>query len=106
MTTKLHTRPNANSATLVHTEWRGIDIEISYISERFAGMDHVEIRSNESVPLPVTETGYRSLFISPECLEESGGPKAYVLGWLDQEGQSAAWKRVEANSQQLSLFDM
>jgi len=93
-----------DSAVVAHVEWRGIALEIGYISKRFGGMDHVEVRSAESVPLPITETGYRSLFISSERLEEYDGPKTYVLAWLDHEAQSAVWKRHEADRRQLSLF--
>lgn len=89
---------------VIHAEWRGIALEIGYVSKRFGGMDHIEVRSAESVPLPITETGYRSLFISPECLEEYDGPQAYALAWLDHEAQSAVWKRHEADRRQLSLF--
>jgi hypothetical protein len=91
-------------APVIHAEWRGIALEIGYIAKRFAGMDHIEVRSAESVPLPITATGYRSLFILPEHLEEHGDPETYVLAWLDHEATSAAWKRYEAEDRQLSLF--
>lgn len=93
-----------DSAAIAHVEWRGIALKIGYIAKRFAGMDHVEVRSAERVPLPITETGYRSLFILPERLKEHGDPETYVLAWLDHEAQSAAWKRYEADRKQLRLF--
>ena len=92
------------SSMVAHAEWRGIALKIGYIPKRFPGMDHIEVRSAESVPLPITETGYRSLFILPERLEEYGDPATYVLAWLDHEAQSAAWKRYEADRKQLGLF--
>jgi hypothetical protein len=54
--------------------------------------------------LPITETGYKSLFILPEYIAEKGDAKDYVLAWLNHEAQSEAWKRSQSAARQLSLF--
>ena len=68
------------------------------------GTDHIEVESMDLVPLPISETGYKSHFIAPERIAEIGTACEYVLTWLDHESQSGAWKRSEAGARQLSLF--
>jgi hypothetical protein len=54
--------------------------------------------------LPITGTGYRSLFVSTLRVQEAGGPVSLVERWLDTEAGSAAWKSGEERKRQLSLF--
>lgn len=84
--------------------WHGIEIEVKHIAQRFGDFDHVEVTSLDCVALPITETGYRSLFILSERLAEHADPVSYVRAWLDHEADSDTWKRYEANALQLSLF--
>jgi hypothetical protein len=84
--------------------WCGIELTIRHLAGRFEGMDHIEVISTGRVALPVTETGYRSLFILPERVAEIGTPSEYVLAWLNHEAQSESWKRIEAEARQLSPF--
>lgn len=79
--------------------WRGIRIEISFTPEKFGLVDHVEIRSGDKTPLPVTETGYRSQFVDAGSVAENGGAVAYVMAWLDYEAERTHW-----DGAQLSLF--
>jgi hypothetical protein len=85
-------------------EWRGIGIQLEFHANRWnSPVDHIEIRSDNRVPLPITETGYKSHFlpagqVTAETLIEA------VTAWLDVEAQSDAWKRYEEASRQLSLF--
>ena len=87
-------------------EWRGISIEISHVSRWCAvtGIDHIEVSSAGRVPLPITGTGYRSLFIYPEHFAAYGSAANYVRAWLDEAAQDDAWKREEQAARQLSLF--
>jgi len=79
--------------------WRGIDIEITFTPERFGISDHIELRSAGRVPLPVTETGYRSNFLPCGHVAVYGGAVAFVTAWLDHEAAQTGW-----NGAQLSLF--
>lgn len=79
--------------------WRGIDIEITFTPERFGISDHIELRSAGRVPLPVTETGYRSNFLPCDHVAEYGGAVAFVTAWLDHEATQTGWIGA-----QLSLF--
>lgn len=78
-------------------QWLGIDIDGQQVA-------HLELISDERVPLPMTETGYRSHFTSRELVESEGGPVSYARKWLDCEAMSDAWKAREAAARQMSLF--
>lgn len=79
--------------------WRGVRIEITYTPNAFGMVDHIELRSKGRAPLPVTETGYRSHFMSKGTVSEHGGAVAFVTEWLDHEAARTGWRGA-----QLSLF--
>lgn len=90
-------------------EWEGIALSISaetpYWCNSFeetygVPMVHLEIRSEDSRPLPITETGYRSEFIRADSLAEHGGVLAYVFQWMEAEAAEKRWTKEF----QLSLF--
>lgn len=92
--------------TVTRATWRGIGLEIRHCPtwSKAAGIDHIEVFSDECAPLPITDTGYRSHFIMPEHIAEVGTPVEYVMAWLDHEAQNKSWKLKEAAGRQLSLF--
>lgn len=94
----------SKDAEVVHTQWRGIALEITYTTEYFTGMDHIAVRSEDSVRLPITETGYRSHFLRSEDLAPYADAHDFVLAWLDHSAQSDAWEQYENERKQLSLF--
>lgn len=104
MSTPADKRPERYQIT--RAIWRGITLEIRHcpLWSKVAEIDHIEVVSEECQVLPITETGYRSLFIKPEFIEAHGSAQAYVLGWLDEEAKSSEWTRKEADGKQLSLF--
>ena len=68
-------------------------------------MLHVEIKSNDGDPLPMTETGYRSHFFGPvDPVLTMDEIEAMVRDWLDTEAAKPAWQDYVLRSQQLSLF--
>lgn len=79
--------------------WRSIAVEINFTPEKLRQVDHIEIRSLDKIPLPVTETGYRSHFVGAGIVAEDGGAVAYVVTWLDYEAMRTRW-----DGAQLSLF--
>ena len=68
--------------------------------------DHIEVESlmPKKAPLPITETGYRSQFLSPLKLVNDGGPVVFVTAWLDREAKSMDWQKRQAVRQQGDLF--
>lgn len=79
--------------------WRGAEIDITYTPEQFGMIDHIDLHAKDGVPLPVTETGYRSHFINKGTVAEHGDAVAFVTAWLDHEAERVGWCGA-----QLSLF--
>lgn len=93
--------------------WQGVDIEITYEACWLSGdpsspfaTAHVTVtaKAPDRARLPITETGYRSLFISREQVEDAGGPLTYVEAWLDHMARSREWRAYGQAGRQLSLF--
>ena len=97
--------------------WRGIALTIRHAPEwiriHCGAVQHVEVESDGHVPIPITETGYRSHFmIGDQALADYGDdPVAFVLAWLDHEAKRRAWRTFEAQqrqdeaaSRQMALF--
>ena len=63
---------------------------------------HIELRCAER--LPVTETGYRSLFVIDGAISDRDSVRAYVLAWLDDAARDPNWQRYLQDSKQLRLF--
>jgi hypothetical protein len=90
--------------------WRGVAVSVSYEADwlRSAARgspypaSHLEIRS--PVPLPITETGYLSHFVTPGVVEEGGGPTAFVQAWLDEAASDPKYRQAEEKRWQLDLF--
>lgn len=95
-----------NRYTVFRAEWRGIGLEIRHCPawSREVDIGHIEVVSDECTPLPITETGYKSHFLTSKQVTAIGTPLDYVMAWLDHAAQSETWKRKEAASRQLSLF--
>ena len=95
-------------------EWQGITIDIKHNDEwsTFPDLDyyvhHIEIKRRDEGQLPMSETGYRSHFISgtgkEDALEPYGSAINLVQAWLDEVGQSKRWKTYVESQRQLSLF--
>jgi hypothetical protein len=79
--------------------WRGVAVEITFTPARFSTVDHIELRTDDKTPLPVTETGYRSNFLQIGHVAAHGGAVEFVTAWLDFEAARIDWKGA-----QLSLF--
>jgi hypothetical protein len=86
--------------------WRGIALNVRHCPDwsRSCGIAHIEVISLERLPLPITETGYKSHFIHHDQRAEIGTPVEFVIAWLDHDAESTAWKKAEFESRQLSLF--
>lgn len=79
--------------------WRGIEIAITFNPDAFGMAEHIELRSAGKLPLPITETGYRSHFMDKGSVAQYGGAVAFVTAWLDHEAAQTGWSGA-----QLSLF--
>jgi hypothetical protein len=70
------------------------------------GRDHIEVESltPKQSALPITETGYRSHFLTPLELINVGGPVTFVTAWLDAQAKSKDWQKRQTAPQQGDLF--
>jgi hypothetical protein len=83
--------------------WDGCSIEVAYQENWLnTGQWHLELRCTDLIP--VTQTGYRSAFVSRDAIAEKEDVGAYVLAWLDHAARDPAWKKQLADSRQLKLF--
>jgi len=90
--------------------WEGIEIEIIFVEdysptvEKNYGekMHHITIKANEE--LPITETGYKSIFILESNLERWGGLEKYILDELSLASKTDAWEFKKISKNQLCLF--
>lgn len=57
---------------------------------------HLRRRSRDNVPLPITQTGYRSHFTSSAAVTSAGEPVANALAWLTAKADTPEWRAREA----------
>jgi len=94
--------------------WQSVEIDVRHTPDYWSAvkrvyrysMDHLEVISvePEREPLPITETGYRSIFLCSTELEEFDSPAEYVLAALEAEAATDKWLEQKAAADQFSLF--
>ena len=90
--------------TVYQMEWQGIAITITHRKTYpINGFSHIEVQADQR--LPMTETGYRSHFISDEELSGFMDAQDYVTQWLEASCQSKEWLVHVESLRQPSLFD-
>ena len=106
----IQTRPSTRSQkTTKHMlVWRSIVLEIRRTPKYFDYADHLEtiVKKPRGALLPITETGYRSLFIGDEELAAAGGPVLYVQQWLEREAATKKWRALETKRAQLDFLTL
>jgi hypothetical protein len=109
--------PTSGQRTILCDElvWNGITVLVSYEphwlglpGEPLSEFDfaHLELKVLEPVgaPLPVTDTGYWSEFLSVGEAEDEGGPKAIAAALLDEMSNTKSWRVAWARWEQRDLF--
>ena len=97
-----------NPITTEMLEWQGITLSVE--CERnyatMTGLTHLSIHVLEpsTSKLPITETGYRSHFLSEAEVAELGGPLGFVRAWLDAEAATPDWQAQQQAARQMTLF--
>ncbi len=102
-------KPKKRGAEKRKLLWGDVSLEVSYERNWMGvkdGIAHLEIRvlSPKGAIIPLTDTGYRSHFLSSVYVDSAGGPVPYVRAWLEAAAAKPAWKKLELASRQLSLF--
>lgn len=93
-------------------DWQGIALSVRFCADWCRSwcevygdcLGHIEVRSPNRQPLPISETGSRGLYVSASILAEWGGPLPYVQAMLDAEAKSWRWIEAQKARRQLSLF--
>jgi hypothetical protein len=89
--------------TQVALQWVDFDISVKYALCWLSGpMSHIELHCHE--PLPVTETGYKSIFLAKGVLKDEDEVLSFVSTLLNEAAQSDAWRQHLADRRQLKLF--
>lgn len=91
--------------------WEGIDLIIRHCrswspQQSEFKTQHIEVQAALSQPLPITDTGYRSIFINgTEALSNfDNDPVAYVLAYIRDEASKTKWRKKQEADRQMSLF--
>ena len=90
-----------------HTEnhaihWQDIPLTLTYQAEWLGLCAHLQFRAGER--LPITDTGYKSVYLQAEAVEQAGGAVTFALGLLDEAALSPEWQAYQQAQRQLSLF--
>ncbi len=85
-------------------EWRGMILQITFERQRFVDWLEIETLEPTRAPLPITETGYRSHFISKNIIKQAGGPETYVEAWLNEAAKLRGWIEIESDIRQYALL--
>jgi hypothetical protein len=83
--------------------WQDLTIEVSFQANWF-GLGHWHLQLKCCEPLPVTETGYRSHFVSDQEFNGEQEIRQYIVAWLEHEATNPAWIKHMEDSRQLKLF--
>ena len=90
------------SEQIYSLEWDGISIEITYKKNYISGYDHIDVYASEI--LPITSTGYRSIFLNEDDIIEANGVVNYIERLLNQAAESKDWQTHKQERRQTSLF--
>lgn len=83
--------------------WEGISIEVSHQANWLnSSCWHIELRCGE--PLPVTATGYRSIFVPAAEFADTAEVQSFIEGVLADAAQSKQWIKHWEDRKQLQLF--
>ncbi len=95
--------------------WRGTDIQITTSAPIYSNafkkvygyqLMHIEVKTinPEKAPLPITNTGYKSIYITEPELHSCGGSVQLILDEINASANSPEWKELDFKARQYSLF--
>jgi len=98
-----------------YREWQGIPIVIEWEEEAFGWdgahndsdfkLSHISVMAyKDRTPLPVSETGYKSLFQHPDTVLQWGGPVEFIMALLDEWAKGEEWQKIKFTSRQKEIF--
>ncbi len=86
-------------------KWEGRTIRLSYDPLSCTLIDHLVIMVDDNMPIPITQTGYKSHFFGPcEPALTEEDIVALVHDWIEAEAKSKDWITAEEDRRQGTLF--
>ncbi|WP_424991366.1 hypothetical protein [Fluviibacterium sp. S390] len=83
--------------------WQAREIAVAFRANWLnSGHWHIELRCCDR--LPVTETGYPSIFVPATGFDDRTEIEAYIRTLLDEAANTPEWRRYLEDSRQLDLF--
>lgn len=76
--------------------WWGITVEITFTPEKFGMADHVELRTEDRAPLPVTETTCRACHSLRLRSDASGDRMSLGIAYFRQKPSDVAGQPIPA----------
>ncbi len=100
--TKAKRTPASRVRTWEHVRYR-VRHTPDYIIK---GTDHVEVVviSPKKEPLPITETGYLSHFVTDGSCPGIDDAISFVTTWIEREAKTKRWQKLDQKRRQLDLF--
>lgn len=70
------------------------------------GTDHIEVVviTPKREPIPITETGYLSHFVTDGSCPTIEAAVSFVASWIEREAQTKRWQKLDQKRRQLDLF--
>ncbi len=83
--------------------WCDRQVDVAHQAHWLTGCPwHIELRCKDRLPL--TKTGYRSIFVPSMSFASDAAVQEFVTELLDQAATDKAWLRYLEDSRQLKLF--
>ena len=72
--------------------WREIPIKVIYHADCFQSLNKVHIEIDCNQPLPLTDTGYKSIFVDTVDVPNLNTAVSHVINLLDEKVSEANWQ--------------
>lgn len=101
-TAKVKRAPASRVQTWEHVRYR-VRHTPDYIIK---GTNHIEVVviSPKKEPLPITETGYLSHFVTDGSCPGIDDAITFVTAWIEREAKTKRWQKLDQKRRQLALF--
>lgn len=89
------------------TTWEHVRYRVRHTPDYIIkGTDHIEVVviSPKKEPLPITETGYLSHFVTDGSCRTVQDAIAFFAAWIDCEAKTKRWQKLDQKRRQLDLF--
>ena len=93
--------------TTARGTWQHVTFRVRHTPDYLIkGTDHIEliVIAPRKEPLPITETGYLSHFVTDGGVRDGKTALAFFLDWIMSEEKSKRWQKADNKRRQGDLF--